>query len=486
MLDGVDLPPVAFCVPFLDAALQLAFVTELTRRGCLTAANTYSCAAEAEADLVRSTADSADVFFCNEAEAELLFGSPEQAAGPPGKLRFVTLGARGVLVLQGGHATRVPGVPAEMLDPTGAGDTFCGTVLARLAAGDHPVAAARRAVEAAAATVEAVGPAALLGPPDPPRPASGPAHVRAPRVAALAAVIAGTEEAFPFPFTGEVFPPAGDPAALVFFFAATAQQYGFWSIVEGRYGAPAYATMGGDRLKGSDYLWEAYRRWAAADPNQLAPGGQARVDDAGYARRMAADGGEAPLPALGLHAASARAYGETMSRLGWTPESVVATAAASPRPLAALLRMLDHVGGYREDPLRKKSALLGIELRQRPEAWLPDSPGDDAPPIVDYHVQRTCLRTGMVDVGASLRRRLAARRLVEEDQEEAVRRAAYDAVALLAELSGKPMGAVDWFLFQMRHRCPEMTEPRCEDCPALPACEQRIDLFQPVRRTTFY
>jgi hypothetical protein len=48
------------------------------------------------------------------------------------------------------------------------------------------------------------------------------------------------------------------------------------------------------------------------------------------------------------------------------------------------------------------------------------------------------------------------------------------------------MGAVDWFLFQMRHRCPEMSEPQCAECPADPACAKSTGLFQPVFRTTAY
>jgi hypothetical protein len=52
--------------------------------------------------------------------------------------------------------------------------------------------------------------------------------------------------------------------------------------------------------------------------------------------------------------------------------------------------------------------------------------------------------------------------------------------------SGKNMGAVDWFFFQARKRCPEMSEPRCELCAVDPACAHRKDLFQPVRRTSYY
>jgi hypothetical protein len=82
--------------------------------------------------------------------------------------------------------------------------------------------------------------------------------------------------------------------------------------------------------------------------------------------------------------------------------------------------------------------------------------------------------------------RIAARRTIAASDEAAIRSVTFDAVALLAERSGRPMGAVDWFLFQMRHRCPEMSAPDCAHCPAMPACAQSVELFQPVFRTTAY
>ncbi|MEW6232154.1 MAG: hypothetical protein AB1566_07570 [Chloroflexota bacterium] len=52
--------------------------------------------------------------------------------------------------------------------------------------------------------------------------------------------------------------------------------------------------------------------------------------------------------------------------------------------------------------------------------------------------------------------------------------------------SGKSMGTVDWFFFNARHRCPEVAEPECFQCPVDPVCAHRKELFQPVLRTTFY
>lgn len=76
--------------------------------------------------------------------------------------------------------------------------------------------------------------------------------------------------------------------------------------------------------------------------------------------------------------------------------------------------------------------------------------------------------------------------MLDPADEWAVRRATFDAVARLSTVSGRDMGTVDWFLFQMRHRCPEATAPDCAACPADPACAHRIELFQPVIRTTAY
>ena len=56
----------------------------------------------------------------------------------------------------------------------------------------------------------------------------------------------------------------------------------------------------------------------------------------------------------------------------------VKAANASARPLATFLRILDSVGGYREDPHRKKSSLLAAILSQRPEAFLRFGEGEEA------------------------------------------------------------------------------------------------------------
>ena len=78
-------------------------------------------------------------------------------------LLFITFDKHGVIVIEGDQATPLPADAAIELDPTGAGDTFCGATLAGLARGDNPVTAATNATVLAARQIEHVGPAFLMG-----------------------------------------------------------------------------------------------------------------------------------------------------------------------------------------------------------------------------------------------------------------------------------------------------------------------------------
>ncbi|MDH3734060.1 MAG: carbohydrate kinase family protein [Gemmatimonadota bacterium] len=480
-------PGLAYVVPMMDSTRQVEIALRLKEEGWSVGCGTYGGATRKHRDVVLRSIELADVFFCNENEAHALFGDVESASTEPGKLLFITRGERGARVVQGAHATDVQGVAVEELDPTGAGDTFCGTTLAFLSRGAHPVIAARHAVAAAAEMVTGVGPETLLREGTSPTPTADPRlRVDPERCEAVARVIATAPEATAFDFTGPDYPEPGHPVALDFFFAATLQQFGFWTEEGGAYRRPMIAALDGRELKGSDFLWAAYRRWLDDAPLELSPGGQAEIA-ATFDARLRADDGVNPLPAGPLHPAAAVAYGRDMTALGWTPTSVVDSAAAADRPVEALLRMLDHVGGYKEDPLRKKSALLAAILSQRPEGWIEPGSGEDVPPIVDYHCLRSCLRLGLVTVEEpELAERLETRRVVDGLDEDAIRGACSEAVALVHRMSGRTMGAVDWFFFQNRHRCPEMSAPDCPGCPADGVCAHLTELFQPVFRTTAY
>ena len=480
-----DLPAgTVFCIGMTDPRRQLELVRHFKARGRRVACGTFGGAVDGAPEVVREAFAIADVGFCNRTEAIGLFGELDAARTAAGKLLFITLSADGARVIQGRHATYVPAVAARELDPTGAGDAFCGTVLALLDHGVHPVLAARRGVAVAAETVREVGPAALLRPPDAPAD-GGPARVDPDAVRRVAAAVGSLPEVTPFAFIGDRFPALDEPRALDYFFAATLQQFGFWTATGDRYHEPCIASIDGHRRKGSDFLWAAFRRWLDDDPEGLTPRRQGRLCGDELAQRLRADDGTR-MPALEARLEQARSYGRDLGELGSSPDRIVAEANAAPRPLAAFLDRLDRIGGYKEDPLRKKSVLLALILRQRPEGFLRSGDDELVPPVVDYHVQRGCLRMGLVRVDEALRRRLIRRQLLGGEEEWAVRGACFEAMARLQEASGRSMGAVDWFFFQNRRRCPEMTEPECRRCPVDAVCGHDLDLFQPVRRTTFY
>ncbi len=476
------------------AALRSAERQQIFARACRAwgvprvSAGTYARSVADERDLVRALFDSVDLFFMNENEAGLLFGGVEAARTPPGHILFVTLGQRGALVIQGDGVTHVPGIPAVEFDPTGAGDTFCGAVLAGLARGEHPVMAARSAMALAAAMIGDIGPARLLSDlPAPGAPGDARCQPNPDQIRRVARLVSQLPEVQPFEFTGDLFPPVGHPATLDFFFAAVLQQFGFWQAHNGCYLRPMIASLDGRRLKGSDYLWYSFRRQLDQDAQFFSPARQAGLTAAELGRVCQSDDGTNPLPAFDLHLQAARAYGDDMQSLQWTPAGVVATAQRSEQPRAALLDLLTHVGGYKQDPLRKKAMLLALVLEQRPEHWLRPAPGEAEPPVIDYHLMRSCLRIGLIEIlDQELRRRVIGREELVPEDEWAIRLAAYEAIQQVQQRSGRGMGAVDWFFFGARQRCPEMTEPDCDHCVVNPICAHRKELFQPVLRTAFY
>ena len=103
----------------------------------------------------------ADVLVPNRGELELLGGPGDPAAVArslpgPGAV-VVALGSEGALVVEGERVERVAAHDVEVVDTTGAGDTFCGGLADALARGATIVEAARWAVAAAALSVTRPG-----------------------------------------------------------------------------------------------------------------------------------------------------------------------------------------------------------------------------------------------------------------------------------------------------------------------------------------
>ena len=111
-----------------------------------------------------------DVFLPSRHEAALLFGrdAPEEAArafaarGP--RAVAIKLGAEGSLVCGLGQAepVHVPALPVKAVDPTGAGDAYCGAFAVSYGAGNTLLESACRATVAASFVVEQRGALAVL------------------------------------------------------------------------------------------------------------------------------------------------------------------------------------------------------------------------------------------------------------------------------------------------------------------------------------
>lgn len=485
-LSGYDLIHVT---PLGDANRQLAFIHACKQRGakCISA-GTGLFIAEAQPHLVQKIGEQADYFFMNKREAEIVFGSADSASVTPGKVLFVTQGAKGAAIRQGDFSTPIEAVPAIELDPTGAGDTFCGATLAYLLQNEHSLMAARHAAALAAEMITQVGPSALLLDDPPPKvPLDGRVRINDDQVQQVAKAIAVMPEAAPFPFVSPELPPVGHAQTVDYFFAATLQQFSFWSTDNNHYHKPLIALIDGAELKGSDYLWEAFRRRLEREPEFCSPERQANLSREEMEELFRADDGEDPMPALDWHLQQANSYGRDMLALNLTPQGILQQALASAEPLQTFIGLLDKIGGYKEDPLRKKSSLLAMILDQRPEKFLPLRDGEEIAPVIDYHVLRSCLRIGLVDIiDEELRRMIVNRVVISAAEEWAVRHAAYQATEAVVAQSGRSTGAVDWFFFSARKRCPEMKEPACDLCPVDSICAHSKELFQPVIRTTFY
>ena len=114
-------------------------------------------------EMIGRAAAMADYFFPSIEDARQLSGvdSPEGnlewAHALGARTVFLKLGPDGVLVSDGKTHERIPGIKVKAVDATGAGDCFCGAALARLAAGDSILDAARYANAAAALATTGFG-----------------------------------------------------------------------------------------------------------------------------------------------------------------------------------------------------------------------------------------------------------------------------------------------------------------------------------------
>ena len=143
--------------PVSCAARQLEFLRALKRQGAKKiSAGTFIHEVKNHPNKMLEAISLVDYFFMNEYEATTLFGSLERAHTHKGGNLFVTLGGEGVMIIQDEKQFRLSGEQVEEVDPTGAGDVFCGSVLAHMAAGFSIQQAAREGMKMAADKVQRI------------------------------------------------------------------------------------------------------------------------------------------------------------------------------------------------------------------------------------------------------------------------------------------------------------------------------------------
>ncbi len=146
----------------LQLEVPLPIVDETLRFARSASVRSFLTPAPAQ-PLPRELLSAVGVLLPNRIEAQQLTGEDDvaEAARRLAELAgevVVTLGSEGSLVLEAGaEPVLVPPRPAEAVDTTGAGDTFAGTLLARVAAGDGLREAVQWATVAASISVTRPG-----------------------------------------------------------------------------------------------------------------------------------------------------------------------------------------------------------------------------------------------------------------------------------------------------------------------------------------
>lgn len=111
-------------------------------------------------ELSSSMIENAAFITPNEHELKIILGkncdTEEEMKKYPNKL-IVTLGSKGVKYFDGNEMRMIPSYKVEVVDTTGAGDTFCGALAAALVRGDNLEDAIKFANKAAALSITKLG-----------------------------------------------------------------------------------------------------------------------------------------------------------------------------------------------------------------------------------------------------------------------------------------------------------------------------------------
>ncbi|MBI2063524.1 MAG: hypothetical protein HYT65_00820 [Candidatus Yanofskybacteria bacterium] len=286
----------------------------------------------------------------------------------------------------------------------------------------------------------------------------------------------------------DMYPPLNHPQSINFFFFVCMHQFGFWYGDERGYVEPLFGTVNGKKNKGSDLLWKAAMRAFNEDVECFEPKKLAIIRPHDLARKIFSDdNGPVTFPDFETRFQLTRAYGLWFQKASSkNPQELVRFSNCSKNSLAKFLELMREVPGYNEDELQKKNLLLAMALANRPEKWLEIKDPQNWRPIIDYHLMRLALRQGLVDLDDKEGEQNEARKWTDLTTEASIRQSVYEAMETIIKESGKPMSFVDENYWNGRRYCPEIETPDCQSCLFNSVCKKRIELFQPIRRTTAY
>ncbi|MFA6338925.1 MAG: queuosine salvage family protein [Candidatus Paceibacterota bacterium] len=287
----------------------------------------------------------------------------------------------------------------------------------------------------------------------------------------------------------DMYPPLNHPEAINFFFFVCLHQFGFWHGDESGYVKPLVGTIDGNSCKGSDLLWKVCKKAFDKDPLVFGHRHLAKIKPEELFKIFTDDEGLIPFPDLWERLRITRMYGKYFIRNRTSPLKVIKESNKKKEPLGYFLAQmwgLQGENGFNEDKFCKKMLLLAMVLANRPEKFLVVKDDYNWEPIIDYHLMRTALRLGLVDLNDDEYGKNRNRRWVSSRVEQNIRKAVDRAMRRIIKLSGRPMSFVDEKMWNSRRYCPEMDYPDCSKCIFLKVCKHRTELFQPVFRTTAY
>ncbi|MBI4521846.1 MAG: hypothetical protein HY701_13490 [Gemmatimonadetes bacterium] len=233
---------------------------------------------------------------------------------------------------------------------------------------------------------------------------------------------------------------------------------------------PLAGDVGGTRRHGWDFLVARLKEAAKRDPSLLEPA-RWRTLTAEALENLLRDrrlGGR--LTNAVERATLIRDLGDVMVRHGWS--DVHSLYEASGRSVRTILSALEEFQAY-SDPVRKKSHFF-LALMRNNGIWKYVDEEYLGPPV-DYHEVRGHLRIGTVRVEApDLLAKLRHRQPVDDEEDTAIRSAVFEAIVLIADVSGlKDASRLHYLFWHIFRSVCTREQPHC--------LELRRDCTLPLR-----